>query len=229
MDIGEFGDYDDVELDEFEEINQSDASSTFLDKRWFRWTAIGVAALVVLSFSLPVLSPFFNNSTTSRADTSDAPSVPDFVLPTSEGSDLRLRDRASSYSTTILVFHRGYECTACRVQLAAFQSGYNDLRIEGAELLAVGIDNQLNTQRLAQQAGLRFPMLYDESGTVASNYGIRDQLESELTTAIFILDQDLNLILNPVGTTSDQVLPVQELLNAIRQANGTAGRSGVSG
>jgi peroxiredoxin len=114
------------------------------------------------------------------------------------------------------------------VQLAELQSGYNDLKTEGAEIIAIGIDNQLNTQRLAQQTGLRFPTAYDESATVAAGYGVRDQLAGDFTTAIFILDRDLKLIANAVGTTADQMIPVEVILNIVQEANGTAPPGGTS-
>lgn len=224
----EFEDYDDDELDEFEELNSSDATATFLDQRWFRWAAIGIAALVVMSFSLPVLAPFFDNNAPAPADTNEPTSLPDFILPTADGGDIRLTERAAPYSTVVLIFHRGFDCSGCRAQLAELQSGYNDVRIEGAEVLAIALDNQLNTQRLAQQLGVRFPMLVDESGVVASSYGLRDALEADFTTAILILNGDLQLLASRLATDADQTLPVEAIVNAIREANGTGDKGGTA-
>jgi peroxiredoxin len=178
--------------------------------------------MIVLSFALPVLTPFFSNSSPNPSGSDEPPSLQDFTLPTSEGGDIRLTERVASYSNVILVFHRGFECAACRAQLSEIQSGYDDLRIEGAEVLAIGLDNQLNTQRLTLQAGLRFPMLYDESGVVAASYGVRDELtDSNFTTAVFILDRDLKQVINAVGTVDDQLLPVAVILDVLREAHGT--------
>jgi peroxiredoxin len=184
--------------------------------------------MIVLSFSLPVLSPFFGNSAPHQPDHAEPAPLPDFVLPTADGQDIRLAERAASYSNVILVFHRGYDCQACRAQLAELQSGYKDLRIEGVEILAIGLDDQLNTQRLAQQMGLRFPMLYDKSGVVASTYGVREQLTIDLTTAFLILDRELKLITTPIGTVADQLVPVEAILDVIRTANGSGGTSGTA-
>lgn len=201
-----------------------------MDQRWFKWAAYAVAALVVLSFALPVLSPFFGSTSPRRNNDApdDVSALPDFILPAADGGDLRLIDRAASYSNIVLVFHQGFECAACRAQLTELQTGYTDLRNEGTEIIAIGLDDELDTQRLAQQVGVRFPMLYDESGAVASSYGVREQLFGEYTTAVLILNRDLQLILNPVGTTGDQLLPVAAIIAAIREANGNGVGSGTS-
>lgn len=175
-----------------------------------------------------MLGPLFGNGARQQASSNEPQSFPDFVLPTASGGSVRLTEKTNSYTTVILVFHRGLECIACQTQLAELQSGYEDLLAEGAEVLSIGPDDQFDTQRLAQRMGLRFPMLYDESGAVSSQYGVRDQLMNDFSTAILILDSKRQLLTNAVGTSTDQVLPVQVIINAIRQANGSAGTGGTA-
>jgi peroxiredoxin len=175
---------------------------------------------------LPVLAPLFGNGTSSQASTNEPQSFPDFVLPTASGGYVRLTEKASSYSTVVLVFHRGLECIACQTQLAELQSGYEELLAEGAEVLSIGLDDHFDSKRLAQRMGLHFPMLYDQSGTVASTYGIHEQITNEFTTAIVILNNKLQLLTNAVGTNAGQVLPVEVIINAVRQANGRAPTGG---
>jgi peroxiredoxin len=181
-----------------------------------------------MSFSLPVLAPFFGNSAPSSAEPNEPQSLPDFILPTADGGDMRLTERAASYSTLVLIFHRGFDCQDCRAQLAELQSGYNDLRIEGAEVIAIGLDDQLNTQQLAQQLGVRFPMLVDATGVVASNYGLREALETDFTNVILILNGDLQLLATRLATSTHQTLPVEAIVHAIREANGTGDTGGTA-
>jgi peroxiredoxin len=218
----QFDDCGDDDLDEFNEINSSGASSTFLDQRWFRWAGVVVAIAIILSLTLPVLAPLFENKPLPQAGSTEPPSFPDFALPTATGGSVRLAERANSYSAVVLVFHRGVECVPCETQLAELQSGYEELLTEGIEVLSIGLDGQFDTQQLAQRMGIHFPMLYDESGTVASIYGIRDQLTNDVATAVLILNSKLQLLTNPVGINANQVLPVEVIINAVRQAYGNA-------
>ena len=103
---------DDVE---FAKLNSSGASSTFLERRWFRWLAITAAALIVISLTLPVLIPLFSgggDDNTSRAAPDSgapgAPIAPDFVLPAADGSTVRLHEVAAENEAVVLVFYRGF-------------------------------------------------------------------------------------------------------------------------
>ena len=177
----------------------------------------------MVSFTLPVLSPFFDNRATQEPAPNEASRLPDFVLPAVDSEDIRLSERAAAYSSLVLIFHRGLECKPCRAQLIELQSRYNDLHVEGAEVLAIGLDDQLGTQRLTQQLGIGFPMLYDKPGAVASTYGVYELLVADYTTVILIVDDELKLITNPVGTIANQLLPAEVILDLLRETNGSGG------
>ena len=211
----------DEERDEFNELNASTGSSTFLDQRWFRLAAIGLAVLVLASFVLPVVLPFLDWNGSPEEQTGRG--VPDFVLPTTAGSTIKLSEFAAGHSAVVLVFHRGYSCQPCRDQLIELQTGYANLQAEGAELLAISWDSESNTQNLVEQIGIHYPMLYDETGTIAAAYGLRDHLADQFMTATVIVDRDLLPLTGAIGTTEGNVLPTQTILEAIRQANGSTG------
>ena len=105
----------DDDLDELAKFNSSGASSTFLERRWFRWLAIAAAALIVISLTLPVLIPILSaggdDSASSGAPDSGAPGAPiapDFVLPAADGSTVRLHEVAAENEAVVLVFYRGF-------------------------------------------------------------------------------------------------------------------------
>lgn len=100
--------FDKRQLDEFEELNSSTASATFLDQRWWKWAGLAIAGLILLTFMLPLLSPLFDRSPAPSAAEPDIVTLPDFVLPTAYGTNLRLSDELRSNDVVVLVFYRGF-------------------------------------------------------------------------------------------------------------------------
>ncbi len=105
----------DDDLEEFGKVNSSGTSSTFLERRWFRWLAIAAAALIVISLTLPVLIPLLSaggddNTSSGGPDNGapGAPIAPDFVLPAADGSTVRLHEVAAENEAVVLVFYRGF-------------------------------------------------------------------------------------------------------------------------
>lgn len=104
-----FQDYND-ELAEFDELNASTANSTFLDNPWFRRTGIAFAAVIAIAFLLPLLAPFFEEDRRRASSPPDSNLVvlPDFVLPSASGKNIRLSDETQRNEIVVLVFYRGY-------------------------------------------------------------------------------------------------------------------------
>ncbi len=101
--------YNDDALTEFDELNASTATSTFLDNPWFRRIGIGFAILILIAFLLPVLAPFFSGSSRSDNDgSSDLVVLPDFLLPNANGNSVKLSDETRRNEAVVLVFYRGY-------------------------------------------------------------------------------------------------------------------------
>lgn len=99
------------ELAEFDELNSSTATSTFLDNPWFRRIGIAFAALIAIVFLVPLFLPLFGNDGGHSNSPDSDPNVvilPDFVLPSAGGGDVRLSDETQRNETVVLVFYRGY-------------------------------------------------------------------------------------------------------------------------
>jgi len=60
----------------------------------------------------------------------------------------------------------------CRAQLGKLQAGLEELRAEGAAILAVSIDRPDEAARLARDLGLTFPILSDPRMDVIGRYGM---------------------------------------------------------
>ena len=93
----------------YEEPQKAEATSSFLEARWWRWVGIGVAALIVLTFTLPLLTPFLaGNDDAPPPPSSSGTRMPDFLLPAAGGGTVRLSDETRRNEAVVLVFYRGY-------------------------------------------------------------------------------------------------------------------------
>ena len=212
-------DESDDQLEVFDELNRSTATSTFLDRPWFRYVAIGLSAVLLFSFVLPVFLPLFVNNDNGQGDNNDnsAITLPDFVLPSAYGGGFSLSDEVRTNAAVVLVFYRGYACEECRRQLTELQDGYRDIRAEGAQMVAISVDSPADARRMADLVQASFPVLSDEDGAVTTAYRLFDQLFSGgFTTAIVLLGQDRELLANPIGTTPDDQLPAAVIVDALR-------------
>ena len=102
----------------FEELQESDESvkyvddespTSFFDARWWRWAGIGVAVLIAIAFTIPLLIPLFSGSGQPAPEQPlGRASVPDFVLQAADGTTVRLSDETRRNDAVVLVFYRGY-------------------------------------------------------------------------------------------------------------------------
>ena len=212
---------DDDDLDSFAEFNESTASSTFLDRRWFRWAGFLFAALVVISFGLPVLAPFVSGSNNPNRDDGEADAttaVPDFLLPNAFGGQVKLSDVTTRNTAVVLIFYGGVDCTLCREQLADLQQIYAAIRGQGAEVVAVSVDSVADARRMSDLAEASFPILSDESQAVSKTYLVynypRDGAAAPTT---LIVGPELNIIATGVPGS---IIPANAILNSLRELNG---------
>lgn len=126
-----------------------------------------VKILVFLFFSF-----FFASCMNTQATIADENNLaPDFSLFTTEGKNISLGDYRNR-SGLILFFWTTW-CPYCRSELKNMNSEHRQLKEEGWEVLAINVGESLNrVQRFKKSESLTFKILTDESGAVASSYGI---------------------------------------------------------
>ena len=71
------------------------------------------------------------------------------------------------------------------------QAAYEDIRAQGAEVVAVSTDNTADARRMADYAQAAFPILADEGAAVTKNYGVYNLLDDGVAApATFIIRSD---------------------------------------
>ena len=91
---------------ELEEINRSTASSTFMEKRWWRWVGIAAAGLLVLTLIMPVVLPLLDGG--DATPTPPETASPDFTLESARGGSVTLSQVAAENDYVVLLFYRTY-------------------------------------------------------------------------------------------------------------------------
>ncbi len=107
---------------------------------------------------------------TAGANIAVKSSAPDFTLPATSGSNLRL---AEQRGRVVMVNFWATWCAPCRVEMPHLNRLYDKYRASGFELLGVNIDDNPRTAAdLATKLGLRFPVLLDTDKKVSRLYDL---------------------------------------------------------
>jgi len=122
--------------------------------------------------------------------------APDFVLPGSDGDDVReymladfTREGPVVLASYLFDFH-----PACTEELCTLQNlGWFTVHPD-ATALALGTDSAFSHQAFAREHGIEFPLLSDSDGAVSERYDIRyDEFEGHRNVAkrsVFVIDAD---------------------------------------
>jgi peroxiredoxin len=94
----------------------------------------------------------------------DAPqpgeAMPDFLLPDERGRLHSLQDYLSR-GPVVVAFHRGHWCPYCRISATALAEAYPNIRLRGAELVAITPEVEKFNAELKAASGAPFPVLSD--------------------------------------------------------------------
>lgn len=108
--------------------------------------------------------------------------APAFTLSNAEG------ERVSSASLLergplVVTFYRGVWCPYCNIDLQAIEAAANEIRAQGASLVAISMQTAPNSLKSQRENKLSYPILVDEGGETAHAFGIRFRLQDELIGA----------------------------------------------
>lgn len=148
----------------------------------------------------------------------EAQPAPDFALPATDGSTVRLSELRGK--KVVLYFYPKDDTPGCTKEACSFRDNLGVLQSMGVVVLGISPDSVASHQKFAQKYGLTFPLLADEGAQVATLYGVwkekkqygRTYMGIERTT--FLIDEN--------GTVR-RVFPkvkvdghVEEVIEAIR-------------
>ena len=101
------------------------------------------------------------------------------------------------------------------------QAAYEAIRAEGAEVLAVSVDNTADARRMADYAQAGFPVLADEGAAVTKNYGIYNLLSDGVAApATFILRSDATVYAHRIGQDIGDRVSSQSIIETLRALRG---------
>ena len=84
------------------------------------------------------------------------------------------------------------------------QTGYDDIRAEGAELIAISADPLTLVDSTQQKLGITYPLLVDEDKVAITAYNVVDPSDTDIARpATYIINQDGRVVskfLDRVGT-----------------------------
>ncbi len=136
-----------------------------------------IAYLLILSLGFAWILVSADRSGVSTAGRIPAPQVgflaPDFELRTFSGENVRLSDLRGQ---AVLVNLWATWCPPCRAEMPAIEKVYNEYKDQGFVVLAVNMtyqDTFSNVAPFAEEHGLTFPILFDETGETARAYQLR--------------------------------------------------------
>lgn len=167
---------------------------------------------------------------------------PNFRLPNAQGGTFELSTQLSK-GPVVVTFYRGGWCPFCDLTLRAYQANLSEIRLLGADLVAISPQTEDYSMSAAEKKGLKFPVLSDLHNAVAREYGIVFQLTAawrELQTkfgnpmpkfngdeswelpvpATFVLDRHGTVRLRHVDPDYRRRLEPEEILRSLRALRG---------
>ncbi len=148
----------------------------------WRWTIFSLAILALSAVWIGLTAVYAPATTQGQAP---APQpgflAPDFELQTLDGQTLSL---AQFHGQPVILNLWASWCPPCKAEMPAIQSMYSAYHEQGLVVLGLNMTSQDdlgNAQAFAQQAGVTFPVLLDQDGSVARRYEMR-----ALPTTVFI-------------------------------------------
>ncbi len=82
----------------------------------------------------------------------------------------------------------------CNLELQALEAARADIEARGASLVAVSMQNAVNSRKSLRENKLGFPILVDTGGAVAAEFGLRYSLKAETIELYKALGNDLEVI-----------------------------------
>jgi len=141
--------------------------------------------------------------------------APDFTLDGVPPGPYHLA--AQRGKVVVLAFYPGDFTPVCLRQLQHYEEQRERLVATGAVLWAISTDTLELHERMAKSYALSFPLLADEGGKVAAEYGVRGMLGSA-RRSVFIVDPEGIIRYVKEEPLSLSYRSVDDILHALRDS-----------
>lgn len=120
--------------------------------------------------------------------------APGFELPDAEGKTVKLQDLKGKW--VVLYFYPRDNTPGCTKEACGFRDAYSEYQNSDVVVLGVSTDDAKSHTKFATKYDLPFPLLVDEGGAIASeygSYGLKKFMGKEymgISRSTFIIDPD---------------------------------------
>jgi peroxiredoxin Q/BCP len=120
--------------------------------------------------------------------------APEFALPDAEGHTVKLQDLQGKW--VVLYFYPRDNTPGCTKEACGFRDAYSDYTDSDVVVLGVSTDDAKSHTKFATKHNLPFPLLVDEGGAIATeygSYGMKKFMGKEymgITRSTFIIDPE---------------------------------------
>jgi peroxiredoxin 2/4 len=143
--------------------------------------------------------------------------APGWDLPCAfDGRISRLRlDRIRSEMVVLFFYPRDFSFI-CPTEVSGFHKAQPAFRQEQTSIVGVGVDDaELHLRWSHELGGINYPLIADEGGNLARQYGVFDEREKVALRATFILDAQ-RIIVYSVASATNVGRSVSETLRVVR-------------
>lgn len=137
--------------------------------------------------------------------------APDFTLKTAQGETYTLSDQKGQ---AVLVNIWATWCPPCEAEMPAIEKMYQEYKEQGFVVLAVNStfqDDPFDITPFAEEHGLTFPILLDETGDISRSYQVRSLPSS------FFIDQQGIITEVVIGGPMSEALLRARIEEALKQ------------
>jgi peroxiredoxin Q/BCP len=120
---------------------------------------------------------------------SEGTQVPDFELPDQDGTPVRLSS-VLEQGPVVLFFYPAAMTGGCTKEACHFRDLGAEFARSGAQRLGISADPVAKQKQFADLHGFDYPLLSDESGEVATTFGVRRRMITPVKRATFVIDRD---------------------------------------
>jgi len=116
--------------------------------------------------------------------------APDFELPDQHGRSVKLSEKLAD-GPVVLFFYPIAMTGGCTKEACHFRDLAGEFANAGAQRLGISTDPVAKQKEFSDTNSFDYPLLSDESGDVATSFGVKRKYITPVKRATFVIDRDL--------------------------------------